>query len=164
MTLQNRVTLRVGMEILLKQFILWRFIVIPLSFLFHFPFLVSSFSLLFLSPFIYFIVQGVGGVLHYHKGSVSKALSDLFPDVNIPFGNRMSLFVSFYICIFIDLLFLEDWSEVASRRSFFERYAKENDFDPLLPENWYSRPVDHIMCQRVSFLYLCYYFIGSIFI
>lgn len=32
-----------------------------------------------------------------------------------------------------------DWSSVENRRNFFEKYAKENKFDPLLPENWYSQ-------------------------
>lgn len=33
---------------------------------------------------------------------------------------------------------LVSWKESARRREFFERYAKDNNFDPLIPENWYN--------------------------
>lgn len=30
------------------------------------------------------------------------------------------------------------WQDMANRRKFFMDYATENNFDPLLPENWYN--------------------------
>lgn len=39
--------------------------------------------------------------------------------------------------------------EVAHRRKF-ERYARENGFDPLITSNWYIVPKDAIMSMKVS--------------
>eukprot|EP00026_Physarum_polycephalum_P001669 Phypoly_transcript_01671.p1 GENE.Phypoly_transcript_01671~~Phypoly_transcript_01671.p1 ORF type:complete len:1064 (+),score=159.93 Phypoly_transcript_01671:260-3193(+) len=33
---------------------------------------------------------------------------------------------------------LNDWSVSGSHRKFFDNYASENNFDPLVPENWYK--------------------------
>lgn len=46
-------------------------------------------------------------------------------------------------------------SDIAYRRKFFEDYAKKNNFDPLNPENWYSRTKD-IMETKVG-LFKKYY-------
>jgi hypothetical protein len=31
------------------------------------------------------------------------------------------------------------WHEPDARRKFFESYAKQKGFDPLIPENWYKQ-------------------------
>jgi hypothetical protein len=33
---------------------------------------------------------------------------------------------------------LNDWSEISNQRKFFDNFAKEHGFDPLVPENWYD--------------------------
>lgn len=33
---------------------------------------------------------------------------------------------------------VNDWTEVANQRKFFDNFAKENNFDPLNPDNWYK--------------------------
>jgi hypothetical protein len=33
---------------------------------------------------------------------------------------------------------LDLWANAAARRKFFEDYAKQNGFDPLIRENWYQ--------------------------
>ena len=45
------------------------------------------------------------------------------------------------------------WSKSENRRSFFENYAKANNFDPNVPENWYIQTLEHILASnvRISF-------------
>eukprot|EP00026_Physarum_polycephalum_P002695 Phypoly_transcript_02703.p1 GENE.Phypoly_transcript_02703~~Phypoly_transcript_02703.p1 ORF type:complete len:811 (+),score=66.41 Phypoly_transcript_02703:184-2616(+) len=66
-------------------------------------------------------------VLSFHGNLLSRALIDLFPDV--PFDH-------------LKLQALPDAAE--SRRKVFENYAKQNGFDPLDPEKWYSQPRDKL--------------------
>jgi exonuclease V gamma subunit len=40
------------------------------------------------------------------------------------------------------------WYEVESRRNFFEKYARDNKFDPLKAENWYKQPRDRILATK----------------
>jgi hypothetical protein len=44
------------------------------------------------------------------------------------------------------------WIYVDTRRKFFEKYAKDNGFDPKNPENWYAQPADLIMSVKVCLL------------
>lgn len=41
------------------------------------------------------------------------------------------------------------WS--VNQRKFFENYAKQNKFDPLIAENWYSQPRRKIMVMKVHY-------------
>eukprot|EP00026_Physarum_polycephalum_P000178 Phypoly_transcript_00178.p1 GENE.Phypoly_transcript_00178~~Phypoly_transcript_00178.p1 ORF type:complete len:1068 (-),score=137.60 Phypoly_transcript_00178:3031-5769(-) len=61
-------------------------------------------------------------VLFYHNSSISKALSDLFPDIGIDATKKWTSMLH----------------SAKNRRIFFENYAKENAFDYLVPESWYS--------------------------
>lgn len=40
-----------------------------------------------------------------------------------------------------------------NRKAFFDSFAKENDFDPLVAENWYSVTGEKINRQKVCCLY-----------
>lgn len=40
-----------------------------------------------------------------------------------------------------------------NRRKFFEDYARDNDFDPLVASNWYSQTRNHIMAYKVRAKY-----------
>lgn len=44
------------------------------------------------------------------------------------------------------------WSSIEKRRAFFEKYALNNNFDPLLPKNWYTVTRASILNFRVTFL------------
>lgn len=44
------------------------------------------------------------------------------------------------------------WNDTRNRKKFFEDYAKENGFDPLVPENWYNQPRDKINTFKVIIL------------
>jgi hypothetical protein len=35
------------------------------------------------------------------------------------------------------------------RKKFFEDYAAANEFDPLVPENWYSQSRQNILASKV---------------
>ena len=45
--------------------------------------------------------------------------------------------------------YLDMWDGEIQRRNFFENYASANDFDPLVPDNWYAQPKDKIMSYKV---------------
>eukprot|EP00026_Physarum_polycephalum_P003956 Phypoly_transcript_03973.p1 GENE.Phypoly_transcript_03973~~Phypoly_transcript_03973.p1 ORF type:complete len:646 (+),score=59.16 Phypoly_transcript_03973:3-1940(+) len=70
-------------------------------------------------------------VLSYYRGSIPRALVDLFPDIGLDikkfrpeFSSRMS---------------------TSERRKIFEIYARQNKFDPLVPANWYTQPRKKIL-------------------
>lgn len=59
----------------------------------------------------------------------------------------------FYFFIFLfNFVLLGIWNSVEKRRMFFEKYAKEHNFDPRNPANWYLHPKEKIMLAKVSIL------------
>ena len=54
------------------------------------------------------------------------------------------------------------WNEVENRRKFFEKYAKANDFDFKIPENWYFQPTEKIMATKVDLISFFLLFISCI--
>jgi len=92
-------------------------------------------------------------VLSYFEGSLTRALVGLFPEVS--FDESKFLIVPsmpFYFCCHSVLLcslfsphsfsnlFITGafWKELKNRKKVFDRFAKENKFDPLIADNWYS--------------------------
>eukprot|EP00026_Physarum_polycephalum_P005007 Phypoly_transcript_05033.p1 GENE.Phypoly_transcript_05033~~Phypoly_transcript_05033.p1 ORF type:complete len:665 (+),score=73.56 Phypoly_transcript_05033:296-1996(+) len=71
--------------------------------------------------------KGGSAILRKFKGYF-HALKFLFPDVKLSHSEFMKA----------------SWKEIENRRQFFEKYARERGFDPLVPENWYSQPYDQI--------------------
>lgn len=41
------------------------------------------------------------------------------------------------------------WHKTENRRNFFERYAEQHQFDPLVPQNWYNISEDDINMNHV---------------
>lgn len=41
--------------------------------------------------------------------------------------------------------------DIEFRKKFFESYAQDNGFDPLIAENWYLQPRPKIMAYKVNF-------------
>jgi hypothetical protein len=41
------------------------------------------------------------------------------------------------------------WGKIENRRKFFEQYAKQNGFDPLIPTNWYVQFKHNILATKV---------------
>jgi hypothetical protein len=42
------------------------------------------------------------------------------------------------------------WGDINNRKSFFDSYAKKNNFDPLIPENWYMKTPKDFEDEKVS--------------
>eukprot|EP00026_Physarum_polycephalum_P002145 Phypoly_transcript_02149.p1 GENE.Phypoly_transcript_02149~~Phypoly_transcript_02149.p1 ORF type:complete len:898 (+),score=87.49 Phypoly_transcript_02149:121-2814(+) len=77
--------------------------------------------------------RGASGVISYHKGSVSQALLSVFPDIGLD-KNR--------------LWDRTQWEDPKNRRKFFEKYAKEHEFNPLMPESWNKQKLDTILSAK----------------
>jgi hypothetical protein len=57
--------------------------------------------------------------------------------------------ISFFSFIFLTLK--SEWHNSQNRRKFFENYAKEHGFDPLIPENWNSTTRESVKSMQVLF-------------
>ena len=55
-------------------------------------------------------------------------------------------------CYFILTNFTAPWHEMDTRKKFFEAYAAEQGFDPLVPNYWYEQRLDRILVVKVSLL------------
>ena len=53
-------------------------------------------------------------------------------------------FFAFFLSYTNALLSGNHWLEVAKRRIWFERYAENKGFEPLIPENWYNITLEKI--------------------
>ena len=62
-------------------------------------------------------------------------------------------FIYFYILRTIVIIsffsFYAEWLDIESRRRFFEAYANENKFDPLIAENWYMQSYSQFFSENV---------------
>eukprot|EP00026_Physarum_polycephalum_P000662 Phypoly_transcript_00663.p1 GENE.Phypoly_transcript_00663~~Phypoly_transcript_00663.p1 ORF type:complete len:1097 (+),score=133.55 Phypoly_transcript_00663:927-4217(+) len=84
-------------------------------------------------------------VRNFYQRQVTKALLDVYPDIGL---EREKLFIH------ISSSF---WAVVKNRRTFFDEFAKENAFDPLVPSNWYNVPRHKIVAKKGAFPVLGYY-------
>lgn len=51
------------------------------------------------------------------------------------------------------MIFLEKYMSVPeATKRFFTKFAESQQFDPLIPDNWYSVPVSVIMAFKVYFI------------
>lgn len=82
-------------------------------------------------------------VIKYHNHSIPKALVELFPEINL---EKSKFFASSSSSTSM-------WRDPQKRRKFFENFAKENSFDPIVPENWYKQSKKSIMAREVNFIY-----------
>lgn len=55
-------------------------------------------------------------------------------------------------------IFAAVWPERKTRRNFFEKYAKENNFDALIPDNWYSQSRTKLTNSKVHLQNIFTYF------
>lgn len=84
---------------------------------------------------------------------------ELFPDIGLDqskFNFQQSIKLIIIGCLISKYLqcCLEYWHRLVNRRKFFENYAKEQGFDPLVPENWYSQPIQNLMELKVYNLFV----------
>eukprot|EP00026_Physarum_polycephalum_P002023 Phypoly_transcript_02027.p1 GENE.Phypoly_transcript_02027~~Phypoly_transcript_02027.p1 ORF type:complete len:816 (+),score=61.48 Phypoly_transcript_02027:208-2655(+) len=85
-------------------------------------------------------IKGMKWLISYHGNKVATALEDLFPDIGLDKS-----------------LFAESFYGPKNRRLFFENYAKDHNFDPLLAENWYSQAKSQIMATKGAHTILAYH-------
>eukprot|EP00026_Physarum_polycephalum_P001387 Phypoly_transcript_01388.p1 GENE.Phypoly_transcript_01388~~Phypoly_transcript_01388.p1 ORF type:complete len:627 (+),score=98.80 Phypoly_transcript_01388:211-1881(+) len=76
-------------------------------------------------------MEGAPRVIFYHENSPAKALMDLFPDIGltIPWSTN-------------------NWNESLNRRKFFEKYAKDQGFDPLNAGDWYKQSIPQMLATK----------------
>jgi hypothetical protein len=61
--------------------------------------------------------------------------------------NHISFEKSMYFLLYLNLTdFTKDF---AKHKLFFENYAKDNGFDPFVPENWYFQTAKNILAIKV---------------
>lgn len=60
----------------------------------------------------------------------------------------------FYIFLIFNYYYSAVWPEESKRKQFFENYAKENEFDPLICENWYFQSPQKIKHKKVHFNFI----------
>eukprot|EP00026_Physarum_polycephalum_P005354 Phypoly_transcript_05386.p1 GENE.Phypoly_transcript_05386~~Phypoly_transcript_05386.p1 ORF type:complete len:586 (+),score=95.25 Phypoly_transcript_05386:3-1760(+) len=82
--------------------------------------------------------KGAARVVFYHENNVAKALLDLFPNIGLEKSK---------LTFPRPLKEAPAWSYKGNRRAFFEEYAKENNFDPLIAENWFKQFPKKIMAK-----------------
>lgn len=78
----------------------------------------------------------------------------LFPEVKFDSHSvkKCAIYKRIYNVILILILILltdQRWGKIENRRKFFEDYAKEKGFDPLVPHNWYRLPRSDIADIKV---------------
>jgi hypothetical protein len=73
-----------------------------------------------------------------------------------------AIYCNLYTIILILVYFLKEliffpleWKVTERRRDFFENFAKQNGFDPLNPENWYTNIVKLRQLKVCPFAFLC---------
>lgn len=92
--------------------------------------------------YIYCTLQGAS-ILDIYNNNLSSALVDLFPDIGIDAvrfqrvpGKRRT--TNDCVCYIYYLLPAQHWDSVDKQREMFVTFAKEHNFDPNVPENWYA--------------------------
>eukprot|EP00026_Physarum_polycephalum_P002929 Phypoly_transcript_02938.p1 GENE.Phypoly_transcript_02938~~Phypoly_transcript_02938.p1 ORF type:complete len:814 (+),score=92.26 Phypoly_transcript_02938:147-2588(+) len=76
-------------------------------------------------------------VMSHYKGSFPKTLMHAFPDIGLNeayFANVPHFF----------------WKNEQRRRDFLAQFARNNDFDPLVPDNWYSLSLASILQDKAT--------------
>lgn len=52
--------------------------------------------------------------------------------------NRTFIVFCLLDCFNYSIFIIGDWTSKVVRRQYFDQLAKQKNFDPLVPENWYS--------------------------
>lgn len=84
-------------------------------------------------------------MLSYHNNSLFSALRDLFPEISI--DKRIIIIINLILFCFWDKtnkIIIIAKSPKSNRRKFFITFARSNQFDPLIPENWYNQSKEYI--------------------
>eukprot|EP00026_Physarum_polycephalum_P001573 Phypoly_transcript_01575.p1 GENE.Phypoly_transcript_01575~~Phypoly_transcript_01575.p1 ORF type:complete len:894 (+),score=113.77 Phypoly_transcript_01575:551-3232(+) len=77
--------------------------------------------------------KDIATVLEFYENDLYDALTDLFPEIRL---DRTKMRAK------------PDWHNEENRKQFFVKYAAENNFDPLIPNNWYTHPRASILATK----------------
>jgi len=68
-------------------------------------------------------IKGASTIYQYYKNNI-QALVSLFPDIGLDKTKFEKNPINY-------------WNDTRNRKKFFDHFAKEQGFDPLVPDNWY---------------------------
>lgn len=98
--------------------------------------------------------------MQQYGGSVAKTLLDIYGFIGLQphkFNTKSSrTYISFHFPVFILIVIIEIPKEVKMRK-FFDEYAANNNFDPLIPENWYKLSYTDLEKAKVQNSFYCFY-------
>jgi len=84
----------------------------------------------------FFSFKGMDSMLqYYYKGSVIAALMHLFPEVGLDITKFHSLPRN-------------HWEDATNRKALLDSFARDQGFDPLIPDNWYKISSDDIKSYK----------------
>lgn len=91
-------------------------------------------------------------MLYYYNESFVDALIDLYPNLGLEKHkfHFMQSIKSGKILRFLTFMAGNHWSSSANRRGFMDSLAKKFGFEPLVPENWYSVPINAVTDEKVK--------------
>lgn len=119
-------------------------------------------------------MQNFLSIMKEFGGNLPRALQDVFPKVRFyaskfnVLGSMPLLYISSLTSIVVFSLFLflliypfpsffssykllgNHWRSVSNRKAFFDQYAKEHAFDPLIAENWYNTKTEDFSKRKVQ--------------
>eukprot|EP00026_Physarum_polycephalum_P001933 Phypoly_transcript_01936.p1 GENE.Phypoly_transcript_01936~~Phypoly_transcript_01936.p1 ORF type:complete len:910 (+),score=132.37 Phypoly_transcript_01936:109-2838(+) len=81
------------------------------------------------------ILKGAATTLEYYNGTISAALVHLFPDIGLDATKFNSMPRNY-------------WDSTQNRRQFFEKFAEDRGFNPLVAENWYSVRAEDLLERK----------------
>lgn len=88
--------------------------------------------------------------------NISFLMSNLITKHSTDVRNFIISLFHFFLLLIIIIAAI--WTDVSDRRKFFEKFAFDNGFDPLVSDNWYSQSKDQIMATKVIIIcHLLYY-------
>lgn len=104
--------------------------------------------------------KGATAILSSYRGSVKRAIIDLFPEIGLDPSKFTTLPCKFGVLFVAVAYCIVDnyWFEMANRRKFLVDFAKHKGFDPLVPENWYPLLAEQNLEHLVHFLKLFLFF------
>eukprot|EP00026_Physarum_polycephalum_P009772 Phypoly_transcript_09908.p1 GENE.Phypoly_transcript_09908~~Phypoly_transcript_09908.p1 ORF type:complete len:313 (+),score=46.93 Phypoly_transcript_09908:110-1048(+) len=108
--------------------------------------------------------QGSSKVLRYYNGNIAKAIEKLYGIVisTDKFVGKKTVGEKAPSNPFLSGFWLDKhrrgfWESPKNRKQFFDEFARENNFDPLLPENWYQVTERSVLFYKYSSSVLRYY-------
>ena len=114
--------------------------------------------------------------MQHYQGSVAGAILDTYGFIGLDAQKLISLtssmhprfvvFIYMYSLLFVVLIcfilmFLLEVPKEERARRFFDDYAAKNNFDPLVPENWYKVSHTDLINAKVLFVLLSLFFFSS---